>query len=67
LDAAAKSTLSILLKGVAWLLFVIAGLTFWIGGRAISELDHTDRIVAELEGLAIATVCGGLGFAANCE
>jgi hypothetical protein len=54
-----------MLKGVAWTLFAIAGLAFWVGGRAISEFAHTERILAELEGLVIAVALGGLGFVAK--
>jgi hypothetical protein len=54
-----------LLKGVAWLLFVIAGLAFCVGGRAISEFAHADRILAELVGLVIAGLCAVLGVLAK--
>ncbi len=66
MTAAAKSSLSVLLKGVAWLLFVIAGLAFWVGGRAISEFGHVaDRILAEFVGLVIAGLCAVLGVLAK--
>ncbi len=65
MNAAAKSSLSVLLKGVAWLLFVIAGLAFWVGGRAISEFGHADRILAEFVGLVIAGLCAVLGVLAK--
>jgi hypothetical protein len=48
-----KATSASLLRGVAWLLFVIAGLAFWFGGRAISEFAKTERILAEMEGIAL--------------
>ena len=42
------------LHGLAWVLFAIAGLAFWVGGRAISEFGKIDRILAEMLGLLIA-------------
>ncbi len=56
-----RSALKSLLGGVAWLLFAVAGLAFWIGGRAISEIYQVDRILAEMEGMALAVVTGALG------
>jgi len=44
---------------------MIAGLAFWAGGRAISGFGKTDRILAEMEGMALAVVTGALGFAAK--
>jgi hypothetical protein len=61
MSASVKSTVKILLRGVAWLLFAIAGLTFWFGGRAISEFAKTERMLAEMEGFGLAMMCGGLG------
>jgi hypothetical protein len=54
-----------LLRGVAQLLFVIAGLSFLVGGRAISIFAKTERVLAEAEGIGLAVVCGGLGFLAK--
>lgn len=54
-----------LLRGVAWLLFAMAGLSFWFGGRAISEFAKTERILAEIEGIGLAALCGGLGALAK--
>ena len=50
-----------LLQGLAWLLFAIGGLSFWVGGRAISEFGKVDRILGEMLGLMLAAVCLGLG------
>ena len=46
-------------------MLVVAGLAFWVGGRAISEFAKTDRILAEMEGITLAVVVGALGFAAR--
>jgi hypothetical protein len=46
--------LGVLLKGVAWLLFAIAALAFFVGGRVISQFGHADRILSEFIGLVIA-------------
>lgn len=65
MDPTKKSVPAFLLKGVAWLLFAIAGLAFLVGGRAISEFAHADRILAELFGLIIAGLLGVLGVLAK--
>jgi hypothetical protein len=63
--ASIKSSLRVLLQGVAWLLFVAAGIAFFVGGRAISEFAKTDRMLAEVEGFFIAAVCAGFGAIAK--
>jgi hypothetical protein len=62
MDTSAESIVKLLLRGLAWLLFMIGGLSFWAGGRLISESWKIDRILAEMIGLGIAAVCGGLGY-----
>jgi hypothetical protein len=34
---------------------------FWFGGRAISEFAKTERVFAEMEGIALTAIFGGLG------
>jgi hypothetical protein len=46
-------------------LFAIAGLAFWVGGRAISEFGKIDRILAEFLGLRIAAASGALRYILN--
>ena len=65
MSASTRSALKALLRGVSWLLLVVAGLAFLVGGRAISEFAKTDRILAEMEGILLAVVVGALGFAAK--
>ena len=60
-----RSALGSLLRGLAWILFGMAGISFWIGGRAISEFAHADRSLTEFEGIALALVCAGLGAVAK--
>jgi len=59
------SALKYLLQGIAWLLFAAGGLAFWVGGGAIHEFTKTDRILAEVEGIALAVVLVGLGAVAR--
>jgi hypothetical protein len=59
-----KSAVKLLLQGVAWLLFAIAVLTFWLGGSVISVFAKTDRILAEMEGTGVAVLFAGLGTVA---
>ena len=56
-----KSAWKAFLRGVAWLLFGIGGLSFWAGGKAISVFANRNRGIAELEGIGIAVVCFALG------
>jgi hypothetical protein len=60
-----SSTAKSLLRGMAWLFFAIAGLAFWFGGGVISAVARTDRILAEIEGIALALLCVGLGTIAK--
>jgi hypothetical protein len=60
--AATRSFWKAFLHGLAWVLFAIAGLAFWVGGRAISEFGKIDRILAEMLGLLIAAATGALGY-----
>jgi hypothetical protein len=62
MTAASRSFWKAFLHGLAWILFAIAGLAFWVGGRAISEFGKIDRILAEMLGLGIAAATGGLGY-----
>jgi hypothetical protein len=55
-----------LLRGIAWLFFAIAGLAFWFGDEVIhAVVPTTDRILAEIEGMALAVLCLGLGAIAK--
>ena len=60
--AATRSFWKAFLHGLSWVLFAIAGLAFWVGGRAISEFGKIDRILAEMLGLLIAFATGALGY-----
>ena len=42
-------------------MFTAAALAFFVGGRAINEFARTDRLLAEMEGIAFAAVCAALG------
>jgi len=54
-----------LLKGAGKALLVIAVLLFFVGGKAISVFTKTDRVTAEMLGIALAFVFGILGVVAN--
>ncbi len=54
-----------LLKGTSQVLFVIAGLLFLVGGRAISEFAKMDWVIAEFLGLGLAAVFFVLGMMAK--
>lgn len=51
-----------LLKGISKILFVIAAVFFFVGGRAISEFTKTDRVTAEMAGIGLAFVSGIFGM-----
>jgi hypothetical protein len=40
-------------------------LAFWVGGRAIREFAKTDRVLAEMEGVALTALFSGLGVIAK--
>jgi hypothetical protein len=54
-----------LLRGISQVLFVIAGLLFFVGGRVISGLTKTDRMSAEMLGIGLAFVFGIFGMVAK--
>jgi uncharacterized membrane protein YvlD (DUF360 family) len=60
--AQSRSILKAFLLALAWLLFVIAALAFWVGGRVIHEFAEIDRILAEGLGLLIAFVIRMIGY-----
>ena len=62
LTAATRSFWKAFLHGLTWIFFAIAGLAFWVGGRAISEFGKIDRILSELLGLGIAGGTGVVGY-----
>ena len=57
--------MKLLLKGTSQALFLIAGLLFLVGGRAISEFTKTDRILAEFLGIGLAVVFLVVGMVAK--
>ena len=57
-----RPVLQAFLRAGSWLLLGIAGISFWVGGRAISEFAKVDRILAEFLGLLIAAVTGVAGY-----
>jgi len=60
-----SSTMRALLKGTSQALFVLAGLLFLFGGRAISEYTKTDRLSAEGRGIGLAVVSAVIGMLAK--
>ena len=61
-NAATRSFWKVFSHGLAWVLFAVAGLTFWAGGKLISESAKMDRILAEMLGLMIALALGAVGY-----
>ena len=53
-----RSLTSSLLRGAALLFGAAAGLSFWIGGRALHEFAKFDRMLGELVGIGLAVVLG---------
>ena len=58
-------TAKYLLVGLGWILLMIAGFSFFVGGRAISEFGKVERILAEVLGIAIAIASAALGVLAK--
>jgi hypothetical protein len=57
-----KSTISGFLKLFAYLLFGIAAVCFWVGGKIISESSGSDRLLGEMGGVGMAMVFGAVGL-----
>jgi uncharacterized membrane protein YecN with MAPEG domain len=62
---AIRSTLKPFLQGVSSVLIVIAGLSFFVGGRIIHEFGAVDRALAEIIGIGLAFLCLLLGAVAK--
>jgi hypothetical protein len=60
-----KSNFKAFLRTVSGLLFGIAGIAFFFGGRAIREVTKTDLVLSEMAGIFVAIVCLGLGALAK--
>jgi hypothetical protein len=54
-----------LLRGASQTLFVLAGLLFFVGGRAISEFTKTERLLAEILAIGLAVVCAAFAMVAK--
>ena len=54
-----------LLTGTSQLLFVLAGLLFFVGGRVISALTKTDWLMGEMMAIAVAFVLVIFGVVAK--
>lgn len=65
MTALMRRTAKHLLVGLGWILLVIAGCSFFVGGRAISEFGNVERILAEVLGIAFAIACAALGVLAQ--
>jgi hypothetical protein len=65
MSAATKAVLASLLNGVAWLLFVVATFAFLCGGGLIHAITKTERSLAEVEGIGLAALSGGVGAIAK--
>ena len=54
-----------LLTGTSQLLFVLAGLLFFVGGRVISALTKTDWLMGEMMAIGVAFVLVIFGVVAK--
>ena len=57
MNSAVKQTVS----GVSWVLIAAGAMSFLIGGRALHEFAGVERLLAEVEGVAVAAVLIALG------
>jgi hypothetical protein len=65
MNASIKSALTYLLRGMTWLFVAIAAFTALWGAAVINAFAKTQRILAEMEGFALAMLFGGLGLIAK--
>jgi hypothetical protein len=59
------STWKAFLRGISGLLFGIAGIAFFFGGRVIRGFTKADIVLSEMAGIFFALVCLGLGALAK--
>lgn len=52
-----KAALKHFLRGPSSVLGIVAGLSFFFGGRVIHEFGRVDRTLAEIMGIALAFLC----------
>jgi hypothetical protein len=62
-----KTTLGYFLQGLSKIMFLIAGISFLFGGRALCEFEKLDFVLAEFLGLAFAAMCIAAGFIAKSK
>ncbi len=62
MNATWRSSLQVILRGMCWILALVAFFAFFAGGKIISESYKVDRILAEMLGIGIA-VAAGVGAA----
>jgi hypothetical protein len=64
-----KATAASLLRATAWLFLGVGLLAFWAAGAVISAIAGTDRVLAEMEGIALTLLClvlaGGAKYVAD--
>jgi hypothetical protein len=60
-----SSAFKAFLRGISGLLFAIAAIAFFFGGRAIRGFTKADLVLSEMAGIFIAMVCLGLGALAK--
>ena len=65
MNPSTRTNVRSLLRGMAWFFFATAGLAFLFGGGLIHAVLGTDRILAEIEGMALALLSGVLGLLAK--
>jgi len=58
----AGATSKSFLRGIAPVLFAVAGGSFFFGGKVISVAAKTDRLIAEMGGIGLALIFGALGL-----
>ena len=50
-----------ILTGLSRTLWILGGVSFFFGGRALAEFAHTDRLTGEFIGIAAAVLLLALG------
>jgi len=60
-----SSAFKTFLRGISGLLFAIAAIAFFFGGRVIRGIAKADIVLSEMGGIFIALVCMGLGALAK--
>jgi hypothetical protein len=67
MPTSAKTKLRHALQGLPKVMFLIGGISFFVGGRALRQFKNLDFVLAEVLGIGFAALCIGAGLIAKSK